>query len=248
MRRLIFIFAAAMLAVNVMAQLADPVVDIRGDLHKYEYMYVTPTGSVTASSGVAGNRYGVYGGQTNTVNPADMIGGYLMRLGFSVLPSIEPELLDKTLIVSYGYTGRRQISIFAYASCVVIQFRDAKTHELIASYETEGCKENEADDIQQAIHTAMVLFRYTLWPRIRVDFDNVGKYFIELLFVDETLDSVKDITLRLTYYQDDTVVHVQDVTIHEPLNPQGGVLKTIKRDKQARSKKLKIKAEVISYN
>jgi hypothetical protein len=118
-------------------------------------VYVIPTSGVTSSSGVYGNQYGVYGGSTRTVNPSEVISGYLMKKGYTPLPSVDPSLADNTLIVSYGYTGRRQLSIFSYASCVMIQFRDAKTHELVATCEGEGCGEDETEDILQAIYSAL---------------------------------------------------------------------------------------------
>ena len=102
-----------------------------------------------------GNQYGVYGGSTKTVNPSEVISGYLMKKGYTTLPNIDPNLADNTMIVSYGYTGRRQLSLFSYASCVMIQFRDAKTHELVATCEGEGCGEDETDDILQAIYSAL---------------------------------------------------------------------------------------------
>ena len=132
-----------------------PTADIKGNVYKYNYVYVIPTSGVTSSSGVYGNQYGVYGGSTKTVNPSEVISGYLMKKGYTTLPNIDPNLADNTMIVSYGYTGRRQLSLFSYASCVMIQFRDAKTHELVATCEGEGCGEDETDDILQAIYSAL---------------------------------------------------------------------------------------------
>ena len=124
-------------------------------MYKYNYVYVIPTSGVTSSSGVYGNQYGVYGGSTKTVNPSEVISGYLMKKGYTTLPSVDPNLAENTMIVSYGYTGRRQLSLFSYASCVIIQFRDAKTHELVATCEGEGCGEDETADILQAIYSAL---------------------------------------------------------------------------------------------
>ena len=124
-------------------------------MYKYNYVYVIPTSGVTSSSGVYGNQYGVYGGSTKTVNPSEVISGYLMKKGYTTLPSVDPNLAENTMIVSYGYTGRRQLSLFSYASCVMIQFRDAKTHELVATCEGEGCGEDETADILQAIYSAL---------------------------------------------------------------------------------------------
>ena len=132
-----------------------PTADVNGNVYKYNYVYVIPTSGVTSSSGVYGNQYGVYGGSTKTVNPSEVISGYLMKKGYTTLPNVDPNLAENTMIVSYGYTGRRQLSLFSYASCVMIQFRDAKTHELIATCEGEGCGEDETADILQAIYSAL---------------------------------------------------------------------------------------------
>jgi hypothetical protein len=154
MKRLFFILTAAFLLTGC-GTLNVPTADVRGNIYKYNYVYVIPTSGVTSSSGVYGNQYGVYGGSTRTVNPSEVISGYLMKKGYTPLPSVDPSLADNTLIVSYGYTGRRQLSIFSYASCVMIQFRDAKTHELVATCEGEGCGEDETEDILQAIYSAL---------------------------------------------------------------------------------------------
>lgn len=78
-----------------------------------------------------------------------------MKKGYTPLPSITEQLADKTLVVSYGYTGRRQMGLFSYASCIIIQIRDAKTHQIVASCEAEGCGADETDDILQAIYSGL---------------------------------------------------------------------------------------------
>ena len=139
-----------------------PTTSNSGQLRNYPYIYIIPTSSVSGSSGVHGTQYGVYGGATMTTNPSEVIAGYLMKKGFTILPELTPELQSKTLIVSYGHTGKRQLSLFAYSNIVLIQFRDAKTHSLVASSEAEGCGDNEAQDILQAITRALdALFNNT---------------------------------------------------------------------------------------
>ena len=154
MKKLVSILISAFILTGC-GTLRVPTADVKGDVSKYYYIYVPPTSAVTSSSGVYGNQYGVYGGTTKTVNPSEVITGYLMKKGYTPLPSIDPELADKTMIVSYGFTGKRQLSAFAYACCVILQFRDAKTHELIVSCEGEGCGEDETEDILQAIYNAL---------------------------------------------------------------------------------------------
>ena len=152
MKKVLFLAIIAF-ALTSCGELKIPVAEVTGNVQDYPYVYVVPTSGVTSSSGVYGNEYGVYGGTTKTINPSEVISGYLMKKGYTVLPSISPELADKTLIVTYGYTGRRQLSLFAYASCIIIQMRDAKSHAMIASCEAEGCGSDETDDILQAIHS-----------------------------------------------------------------------------------------------
>lgn len=155
MKRILFILATACLLTGCGSMLKAPTSEVKGNIYKYNYVYVIPTSGVTSSSGVYGNQYGVYGGSTKTVNPSEVISGYLMKKGYTTLPSVDPNLAANTMIVSYGYTGRRQLSLFSYASCVMIQFRDAKTHELVATCEGEGCGEDETADILQAIYSAL---------------------------------------------------------------------------------------------
>lgn len=137
------------------ATLQPPIKTVNEDLKKYTYCYIMPTGgSVSGSTGVYGDQYNVYGGITKTTNPTDVISGFLMKHNYTILPEIKSEFADKTLIVSYGHVGTRQLFL-AYTQIILIQFRDAKTHELVASCEAEGCGDTEADDIYQAIMRAL---------------------------------------------------------------------------------------------
>ena len=80
MKRIFIILAAAMMAAGAMAgKINAPKVNIVGDLHPYKYAYIIPTGSVTSSSGsgvVIGNV--VVSNGTKTVNPGEIISGYLI--------------------------------------------------------------------------------------------------------------------------------------------------------------------------
>ena len=107
------------------------------------------------TNSVYGGQYGVYGGATKTISPSEVISGYLMKKGYTPVPSITDELADRTLVVSYGYTGRRQLGLFSYATCIIIQMRDAKTHEMVASCESEGCGSDETEDVLQAINSGL---------------------------------------------------------------------------------------------
>jgi hypothetical protein len=121
-------------------------------IENYKYIYISPTKSLTSSSGgVYGGNYGVYGSTTSkSVNPSDVISGILMKEGFALIPELKPVLTDETLIVSYGESGRRNRGL-GYTIEVTIQFLSAKTTNTVCSCTAEGQGETEADDIRQAI-------------------------------------------------------------------------------------------------
>ena len=77
-----------------------------------------------------------------------------MKNNFIILPEIKPELSDKTLIVNYGESGRRNRGL-GYTIEVTIQFISAKTHERVCTCTAEGQGETEADDIRKAIRRAL---------------------------------------------------------------------------------------------
>lgn len=118
-----------------------------------------PTGSVTASTGVHSSydRSYVSGGVTKTTNPADLMSGYLMQKGFTILPQLDQTKLSETLVLSYGETGKRSVGFLwlSDATSIIIQFRDAQTNELIASAEAEDYGSTEADNIRYALTSAL---------------------------------------------------------------------------------------------
>lgn len=121
-------------------------------LEKYTYFYITPTETKTSSGGVYGNNGHVYGSSTKSTNPSDIISGYLIKRGMVRLPEIKNEIADKTIIINYGETGRRNISIWgAYTIEVTLQVLSAKTNEVVCIVTGEGQGETEADDIRIAI-------------------------------------------------------------------------------------------------
>lgn len=255
MKRLFSILVTTMLAICAMAQLNAPVWKVSGDLNKYKYAYVIPTGGITASSGtvggVFGNGFGVYGvtagGATKTINPAETIKGYLMQMGYSILPSIMPEFADKTMIVAYGYTGRRKLNAFAYASEIIIQARDAQTQDLVATIQTEGCGADETDDILQAIHTALERLQYSRDPQIEMVLIKEYRTSLHFSFTNKTPYRIRTIVMILQYYLNDEMVHEQEVTITGNANPNEVIDTYIKRPKEVREKGMKIKCKIKSY-
>lgn len=171
-----FFIMCAVLILSSCRSLKTPIIVKNAPIEEYKYVFITPTKELTSSIGntysgqysVTSSTVGVYGGQysitsstgggygvtaTKSVNPSDVISGKLIN-GFIVLPELQSELNDKTLIVNYGESGRRNRGL-GYTIEVTIQFISAKTHELVCSCTAEGQGATEADDIRQAIRRAL---------------------------------------------------------------------------------------------
>lgn len=136
--------------------LKSPIIQQNEPVSSYKYFYVTPTSELTSSSGgVYGGLYGTYGGTTTkSLNPSDVISGVLLKQGMIRLPELDPELLDKTLVVNYGESGRRNLNL-GYTIEVTIQFLQARTHSVVCICTAEGQGSTEADDIRIAINRAL---------------------------------------------------------------------------------------------
>lgn len=157
MKKLLLFFAA--LALTACGALKPTTCSVQPTFYKYRYVYIMPTGSVTASTGVHSSydRSYVSGGVTKTTNPADLMSGYLMQKGFTILPQLDQTKLSETLVLSYGETGKRSVGFLwlSDATSIIIQFRDAQTNELIASAEAEDYGSTEADNIRYALTSAL---------------------------------------------------------------------------------------------
>lgn len=234
-------------AMGVMAQSWLRVDDVKGDLNAYNYYYVVPTNAVTSSSGISvAVGYGVYGNQTNTVSPSETISGYLMKSGYNVIASIVPEKANQTLVVSYGYTGLGRY----HTSGIIIQMRDAETQKLVASFEAEGYGDsgNEAVGITRAIYKALDWFTYYSNPKIVYKVIDEYRNYIYLDLYNYTPSHVSQVTLFVSYYnKDGELVHEQEVGVATNINPSEQQRIYFKRPKEFRSKKLKIRYNVISY-
>lgn len=136
--------------------LKSPIIQQNEPLSSYKYFYITPTTKLTSSSSeVYGSKYGVYGGSTTkTLNPIDVISGTLLKQGMVRLPELEQNLLDQTLIVNYGESGRRNLNL-GYSIEVTIQFLQARTYSVVCICTAEGQGSTEADDIRIAINRAL---------------------------------------------------------------------------------------------
>lgn len=133
--------------------LKKPIVTKNGDIEQYKYVYIQPTKELTSSATSGANGY-VYA-TTKSVNPSDVIAGVLMKKNYTILSEIKQELLEKTLVVTYGESGRRKTGLGGYTIEITIQFSDAKTSKLIAVCTAEGQGTTEADDIREAINRAL---------------------------------------------------------------------------------------------
>ena len=147
-------FVICLLCLSGCASMKAPIVNYtQGDsVFNYKYFYVNHTSSVSGSIGVY--QYGVSAGYTKTTNPSDIISGILFKNGFIRVDAVSPENADKTMAISYGETGRRNVNL-GYSIEVTMQFINAKTQMPIVVCTAEGQGETEADDIRIAITRAL---------------------------------------------------------------------------------------------
>ena len=145
-----------MLLVSSCASLKPVTYNGNTSLIGYKYAYITPTSGLSSSSGgVYGNAYGVYGSTiSKSINPADVISGILMKNGFTLIPELDDELKDRTIIINYGETGRRNV-FWGYTIEITLQILSADTLEVLCTTTAEGMGSTEADDIRIAITRAM---------------------------------------------------------------------------------------------
>lgn len=121
-------------------------------LDDFTHFYIIPTSSFSSTKGSTfGDSEDVYGyTSSRTVNPSDMIAGYLTKQGFVRLAEVSPELSDKTLIVSFGESNRRE-TFFFHVFEVTLQFLSAKTNLPVCVCTAEGEADNESEAVRHAI-------------------------------------------------------------------------------------------------
>ena len=120
----------------------------------YTYFYITPTNELSSSTGVYGNQLFLFGGDTKSINPADVISGILLKNGFVRVNEIKDDNASKTMVINYGESGRRNVNL-GYSIEVTIQFINAQTQNPIVVCTAEGQGDTEADDIRKAINRAL---------------------------------------------------------------------------------------------
>ena len=147
------LFSIFVLSFTSCVTLKDAEVTKTKDLNEYRYIIVNSTETLNSSVGAI-----VYGGgyflTGKSVNPGDVISGYLIKKGFVILKEKENDLINKTLIVNYGESGRRDV-FWGYTIEVTIQFLTANTNEVVCVTTAEGIGDTEADDITKAITRAL---------------------------------------------------------------------------------------------
>ena len=120
-------------------------------LDGYKYFYTIHTSQLSSGSGfVSGGQYGAFGGSSSkSVNPSDVISGYMMKQGFIRLEALDEQMLNETLIIAYGESGRHFLGL-GYAIEVTLQFLDASSNTIVLTSTAAGMGETEADDIRKA--------------------------------------------------------------------------------------------------
>ena len=157
MKKIVLFLAAIVL--TACGALKPTTCSVQPTFYKYRYVYIMPTGSVTGSTGVytsyVDNR--VHGGVTRTTNPSDMMSGYLMQKGLTILPQLDEAKKAETLVLSYGETDHRDVGFLwlSTSTGIIIQFRDAQTNDMIASAEAEDYGSTEADNVRYALRKAL---------------------------------------------------------------------------------------------
>lgn len=132
-------------------------VDLKRSLEDYKYFYIIPTGNKSGTTGSLYNYgYGTYGSTTQaSINPADIISGFLTKKGYIRIPELPGQCPEKTFIVNYGESGRRDVGIWGYTLETTIQFISVSTNEVLCTVSGEGMGSTEADDIRISINRCM---------------------------------------------------------------------------------------------
>jgi hypothetical protein len=124
----------------------------KDNIENYKYAIVPETEAIISSSRSKYND--VYISNSKTINPKDIISGYLIKKGFIILNEIQQDLLERTLIINYGESGRRNVFL-GYTIEITIQFISPISKQVLFTTTAEGMGSTEADDIRIAINRAL---------------------------------------------------------------------------------------------
>lgn len=153
MKKIVPLIILAVLTVSCGVSKEMARVKVVGNLDSYTYAYVVPSGSsASASTGVAVGH--VYAGTSAISNPSDIISGYLMKKGYTIVPEVKPEHAKNTMVVTYGQVASSMT--WAAEHTCMIQMLDAESQELIAYCEANGTSiETMSEALQKAIYNAL---------------------------------------------------------------------------------------------
>ena len=133
--------------------LLPPTVLVNAEITNYKYVIISSSSDKNSNTNIlykSGNNIS----NTNisqSINPKDVISGYLLKRGYIILPELKENVLDKTLIVNYGESGKRMTGLGGYTLEATISFVSAKSLNVVASCSAEGQGSSESDDIRLAI-------------------------------------------------------------------------------------------------
>lgn len=158
-----FIYCTFLLLLSVLATgcaiLKEPEISKRGEIDVYRFVVLPNAANLSSSSGgVYGNQYAVYGSSSSKeMSPSNVIEGILLKRGLISTDTVTSENKDKTLIVKYGESGRRDVAggLGGYTLEVTIAIITARTNEVVYSCVAEGQGSTEVDDIREAIHRCL---------------------------------------------------------------------------------------------
>lgn len=129
-----------------------------GSLDGYRYFFVSPTSERNSVNGDTwGDRHGTYGSTSSaSVNPADLIAGYLMGRGYIRVPEVKKEDAANTMIINYGDGNMREGVFFDQrAVTVTIQILNGQTNGLVCVCKAEEKANNDAKATRYAIEKAL---------------------------------------------------------------------------------------------
>ena len=121
-------------------------------LDKYKYVYIPQIQSINSTTGIP--FLGMTIPYSKSTSPRDIIAGYFLKKGYTLLAEIDSDKKDSTIIVNYGESGRRPIFL-GYVLEITIQITSASTAEVLSVVTAEGLGETEADDTRKAITKAL---------------------------------------------------------------------------------------------
>lgn len=148
----------ALLATSGCYSLRPPVVTQSRPITNYQFAVIESSETISSFAGGA-NGYGGYAMSQQT-NPSLAIEGFLLKRGIVRAPSGAATPLDKTIVVRWGISGKRSVSLgLGYTQEVSIAFLDAQSLQTVFSCTAEGIGSTEADDIREAVGRCLAQIR-----------------------------------------------------------------------------------------